>query len=102
VNARDKIIAQQVEHRARLQLYASMTTAQRHALRRWLDRAAAYKDRHPDASLDEVRAAVRALRDVPLNPYAQATAGVTEQQAKADMERICGEVRRQHLERKQP
>lgn len=98
MNARDKIIASEVEHRARLALYDSMSPEQRRAFRRWLTAAAAYKERHPDAPLDEVRAAVRALRDVPLTALAQAHARVTEQQAKAELERICGEVRRQHLE----
>ncbi|MBK8097620.1 MAG: hypothetical protein IPK26_10960 [Planctomycetes bacterium] len=96
MNAADRRIAQQVEHRARLALYDSMTVAQRHALRRWLDRACAYRERFPDAPLDEVRSAARALRDVPLNAYAQARAEITEQQAAAELDQICADVRRQH------
>lgn len=60
-----------------------MTIEQRHALRRWLDRAATYKQRYPDAPMDEVRAAVRAMRNTPLD-------------AEHQLERICAEVRRQH------
>jgi hypothetical protein len=96
MNATDRRIAQQVEHQARLRLYASMTVEQRQAFRRWMDRACAYRERHPDAPLDEVRSAVRALRDVPLNSYAQAGAEITEQQATAELNRICANVRRQH------
>lgn len=102
MNATDRRIAEQVEHRARLQLYASMTIEQRHALRRWLDCACAYCERHPDAQLDEVRIAVRAIRGIPLDPYSRAAAGVTEQQATSELERTCADVRRQHLETKQP
>lgn len=100
MNTADRRIAQHVEHRARLALYNSMTVEQRHALRRWIDRACAYKERHPDASLDEVRAAVRALRGLPMTPYTQACAGMTEQQAAGELNRICADVRRQHHEEK--
>lgn len=79
----DKRLAASVEHRARLMLYRALTVEQRGALLRWLDRAGVYKKRHPDAQFEEVRAAVRALRDSPL------TEG-------AELDRICGEVRRQH------
>lgn len=96
MNAADRRLANEVEHRARLVLYNAMSPEQQRGYRNWLDRAAAYKERHPDASLDEVRAAVRALRDVPMDPYAQISARVTEQQANSDLERICSEVRSQH------
>ncbi len=93
---RNRRIAQRVEHRARVKMYEDMAPGQRRALRLWVGRACAYSRLYPDAGLDEVRAAVRALEGVPLDPFARYHAGVTEEQANDRVQRICAEVRRDY------